>query len=92
MREEYQNYIKGKKLLTIPETLNAIPRTISLLMTDVKTHKLVGVSREAIEEALKCLKDIYKMLTICSNAMWDILLATEEKAKQLTGNILMTKQ
>lgn len=92
MREEYQNYIKGNKLLTILKTLNAITRTISLLMTDVKTCRLVGVSRDDIEEALKCLKIIPKMLSIYSNAMWDILLATEEKTKQLTRNILMTKQ
>lgn len=80
MREEYQNYIKGNKLLTIPETLNVIRRTISLLMTNVKTHKL------------KRLKNIPKMLTMCSNAMWDILMVTEVKANQLTRNILMTKQ
>lgn len=84
MREEYRDFIKGNKLLTILEALNVVTTmTISLLTTDVKTCKLVGISREAIEEAFKSLTR--------PNVMWDILLATKDEAKQIAGNILMTK-
>lgn len=50
-------------------------------MLNVKTCKLVGVSKEDIEEALKCFKIVLKILAKYSNAMWDILLASEEEAK-----------
>lgn len=91
MKEEYCEYIKRNELLTIWEALNVVStRTISFLMVDVKTRKLIGVSRKAIEEALKYLKIAPKILTKWSNAMWDILLALEEEAKNLAGIILMT--
>lgn len=44
-----------------------------------------------MEEALKCLKIVPKILCKRSNAMWDILLASEEETKQLSGSILRTK-
>lgn len=47
MHSQYQQYISGNELLTIPAALDAVTtRTISLLATDVKTRKLVGVSRD----------------------------------------------
>lgn len=56
MEEEYRDFIKGNELLTVPEALNAVTTwTISLLTSDVKTRKLIGVSGEAVEEALKSL-------------------------------------
>lgn len=53
------------------------------MTTDVKTCKLVGISKEAIEAALMCLKIIAKNLVKCANTM--------NEAKQLARNILMTK-
>lgn len=44
-----------------------------------------------MEEALKSLKVGPKILARRSNALWDILLNTEEEAKQLTGNLFTTK-
>lgn len=66
-------------------------RTISLLTTDIKTIKLIGVKREIMVNALKSLKIGAKILAR-SNAMWDVLLATEDAAKTLAGSILITKQ
>lgn len=74
--------LESNELLTIPEALNTvISKPISLLTTDVKTHKLIGVSREVMEKALKCLKTAPKILAKLSNAMSEVLLATEEEAK-----------
>lgn len=53
--------------------------------------KLIGVSREIMEGALKCLNIAPNLLAKRSNAMWDILLATEEEARSLAGSILSTK-
>lgn len=56
-------------------------RIISLLTSDVKrSQKLIGVSKETIEENLKSLNIASKVLARMSNAIWDILLATEQKA------------
>lgn len=44
-----------------------------------------------MEEALKNLNIAPKVLAESSNAMWDVLLATEDKAKKLTGSILTSK-
>lgn len=65
-----------------------ITRTISLLTADVKTLKCIAVNRGMMEEALNSLNNGAKVLDRLSNAMWDILLATEEAAKVLAGNIL----
>lgn len=58
-----------------------------MLTTDMKTRKLIGVSRHTMEEAQKSLKIGPKMLAKQSNAM----LAIEEDVKQLTGNVLISK-
>lgn len=84
-----QRLHKGNKILPIPEALNVIiTRTISLLTMDVKLCKLIGISREMIEEALKSLKITPNILMKWSNAMWDVLLVME---KELAGNVLTTK-
>lgn len=82
MQEEYHDFINDNELLTVPEALDAeTTRAISLLTLDVKTRKLVSVSREVVEEALKCLKIVLNILAKRSNAMCDIQLTSEEKAK-----------
>lgn len=89
MKEEYHEYIKRNELLTIWEALNLVTtRTISFLMVDVKTRKLIGVSREAIEEALKYFKipkDFGKMIKCYLGHT-----SLEEEAKNLAGIILIT--
>lgn len=49
------------------------------------------VSRETMKEALKSLKIGPKILARRSNALRDILLATEKETKQLAGSALTTK-
>lgn len=68
-------------------------KTISLLMTDVKTRKLIGVNREIMEETLRIFNISAKVLLVRrSNAMWDILLPTEDAAaKSLAWDIFTTK-
>lgn len=61
------------------------------MTTDIKSRKLTGVNREAMEEALESLNIRAKVLARRSNAMWDILLSTEDAEKSLANNILTTK-
>lgn len=71
----YKDYIKGNELLTILEAFNAMmTRTTTLLTMDVRTSKLISVSKEMMQEALKNFKIMPKILAKCSNAMWDVLL------------------
>lgn len=44
-----------------------------------------------MEEALKTLNISPKILARRTNALWDILLQTEEQAKRLAGCVLNTK-
>lgn len=49
--------VSGNGFLTIPEALDTVnTRTISQLKTDVKSQKLIGISRETMKEALKILQ------------------------------------
>lgn len=73
--KKYQNFISGNELLTIHSASEAITkRTIFLLTFDLKTRKLVGVSRGGMKEVVKCPNFRMKVLTRRSNAMWNILL------------------
>lgn len=70
--------MRGNEFLTIPEALDAVnTRTISLLTTDVKSRKLIWVSRETMDETLKGLKIDPKILDRRSNALLDILLIAD---------------
>lgn len=65
-------------------------RTISLPTSDIKTWKLIGVSREVMEDALKALQINPKMFERRTNALRDILLQTEDQAKKLASSVLNT--
>lgn len=92
LRVQLKDTFKENEFLTIEEAFMAVKKkTVSLLTSDIKSRKLIGVSRETMEEVLKVLQISPKVLARRSNAMWDILLPTEQDAKQIAGNILTTK-
>lgn len=74
LQGKYEEYVKGNEFPTFPEALET-----------GNIRKMIGVSSERIEEALKFLKIDLKILNRRSNILWDILLATEQDAKQLGG-------
>lgn len=74
MQDHYWELISDNVLLTVSSTLEAVAsKRVSLLTTDVKTRKLVRVSRETTEKALKSLSIADKVLAKRSNAMCDII-------------------
>lgn len=88
MKDDCRVFVSGNKLLTVPSALEAATtRNVSLLATDVKTRKLVGVPSETMEEALRCLNIAAKVLDKGSNSMWNILLGRKKAAE----SILTTK-
>lgn len=87
MQDHYREFISGNELPTVPSTLEAVAtRTVSLLATDAKTRKLVGVSRVVMEEEQRT-----KAPTKKSNVVYDILLGSKEAAEKLAGSILTIK-
>ena len=51
---KYANYFKGNEILPIPELLQKLePRIVSLVVTDLKTRRLVGQKKEGFEDLLR---------------------------------------
>lgn len=84
MQDYYREFISGIELLTVPSSVAT--RTVSLLATDVKTRKLVGVSRKVMEEEQSA-----KALRKKSNAVYDILMSSKEATEKLSGSIFTIK-
>lgn len=87
LRKKYEEFTKGNEILTIKEAFD----TINIKTADIKSRNLIGVSRETMEEALKSLNITPKILARRTRALWDLLIATEEEAKKLTGSVLTSK-
>ena len=56
------------------------PRILSLVISDLKTKRLVGLKKETFEEVLRKLGIPCQYFCRRSFATWDILLPTEEQA------------
>lgn len=75
-QEKYGPFTNDNEFLTIPEALEAVStRTLSLLINDIVTRRLIGVCKDTMKEALKSLQILMKVIARRSDAMWDILLA-----------------
>lgn len=56
LKEQYGKIVTENELLPVPSFLDEVnTKPISLLTTDVKSRKFIGVNRESTEEALKSL-------------------------------------
>lgn len=78
IRVKFEKYLQGNEFLTIPESLEAVnAKVISLLTTDIKGLRLMGVSRESMEEALKSLRIMPKVML--SMVKWTRLVQSEVK-------------
>lgn len=90
-RGNFEDSFKGNEFLTLTQSLEDInTRIVSLLTSYVKTRKLIGVRNENMEETLKTLRISPKVLARRTNALWNILLPTEQQGKELTGSVLNT--
>ena len=86
---KYAQYFVGNEILPIPEIVEALePRILSLVVSDIKTRRLVGLKKEAFEELLKKAGIPCQYFCRKSFATWDVLLPTEaEAAKAAKSNI-----
>ena len=52
--EKYEKYFKDGEILPIPELVEAVePKTLSFVVTDIKTKRLAGIKKETFEDLLK---------------------------------------
>ena len=78
---KYANYFKGNEILPIPELVEILePRIVSLVVTDLKTRRLVGLKKEGFEDLLRR-----------SFATWDVLLPSGDQAAKVASSNIMTK-
>ena len=89
---KYAKYFRENEILPIPELVQAVePKTLSFVVTDIKTRRLASLNKEKFEEILKSAGIPGKFICRRSFATWDVLLPTEELAKKLASNNINTK-
>ena len=89
---KYAKYFRENEILPIPELVQAVePKTLSFVVTDIKTRRLASLNKEKFEETLKSAGIPGKYICRRSFATWDVLLPTEELAKKLATNNINTK-
>ena len=80
--EKYAQYFQGNQILPIPELVEAVqPKTLSLIIIDIKTRRLAGLKKEKFEELLKAAGIPARYFCKHSFATWDILLPSQELAR-----------
>ena len=88
----YAKYFKGNEILPIPEIVERIaPRVLSLVVSDLKTKTLVGLSKDTFEELLRKAGIPCQYFCRKRFATWDVLLPTEERAAKTAAKDIITK-
>ena len=92
IREEYKKYFEGNRILPIPELVKEVkPKTISFVITDLKTRRLAGIRKETFEDLLKAAGIEAKYYCRRSFATWDVLLPSQDLAAKLAGESINSK-
>ena len=90
--EKYKQYFKDGEILPIPELVEAVePKTLSFVVTDIKTKRLAGIKKETFEDLLKTANIPGKYFCRRSFATWDVLFPSEEATKKLAGGNITTR-
>ena len=92
LREKYVKYFDGNRIFPIPELVEQVkPKTISFVITDLKTRRLAGIKKETFEELLKGAGIPAKYYCRRSFATWDVLLSSQELVAKLAGESINSK-
>ena len=91
-REKYEKYFEGNRIHPIPELIKEVePKTISFVVTDLRTRRLAGIKKDVFEELLRAADIPAKYYCRRSFATWDVLLPSEEQAAKLAGGNITSK-
>ena len=89
---KYAKYFNGNEILPIPEIVEKItPRVLSLVVSDLKTKRLVGLNKDIFEELLRKAGIPCQYFCRKSFVTWDVLLPSEEQAAKAAGSDIITK-
>ena len=89
---KYAQYFKGNEILPIPEIIEKPePRILSLVVSNLKTRRLVELKKEAFEDLLRKAGVPCQYFCRRSFATWDVLLPTQEQATKAATTTIMTK-
>ena len=89
---KYAEFFVGNEILPIPEIVKKVePRIVSLVVTDLKTRRLVGLKRESFEDLLRTSGVPCQYLCRKSFATWDVLMPAKEQAAKIAVNNISTK-
>ena len=86
---KYAQYFEKGRILPIPELVEAVePKTLSFVISDLRTRRLAGLKKETFEELLKIAGIPCRYFFRQSFATWDVLLLSEDQTKkQATGEL-----
>ena len=88
----FAKYFKGNEILPIPEIADKIaPRVLSLVVSDLKTKRLVGLTKEVFEDLIRKAGIPCQYFCRKSFATWDVLLPTEKQAAKVAESDVITK-
>ena len=91
-REKYEKYFEGNRIHPIPELIKEVqPKTISFVITDVRTRRLAGIKKDTFEELLRAANIPAKYYCRRSFATWDVLMPSEEQTAKLAGGNITSK-
>ena len=89
---KYAEYFKGNEILPIPELLQKLgPRIVSLVVTDLKSRRLVGLKKEGFEDLLRKAGVPCQYFCRSSFATWDVLLPSSDQAAKVASSNIITK-
>ena len=89
---KYAEYFKGNEILPIPEIVQKLePRILTLVVTDIKTRRLVGFKKEGFEDLLRKVGVLCQYICRRSFATWDVLRPSKEQAAKVASNNITTK-
>ena len=91
-RAKYAQYFQGNRILPILELIKKVEnKTLSVIITDIKTMRLAAIRKETFEELLRAVGIPAKYFCRRSFATWDVLLPSEELAVNLARNNITSK-
>ena len=91
-RAKYEQYFQGNRILPIPELITIVEnKTLSFIVTDIKTRRLAGIRKETFKELLRVAGIPAKYFCRRSFATWDVLLPLEELAVKLASSTITSK-
>ena len=89
---KYAQYFEKYRILPIPELVKAVElKTLSFVISDLRTRRLVRLKKETFEELLKTAGIPCRYFCKQSFATWDVLLPSGDLAKKLAGDTITKK-